>query len=176
MNKVSFEIPLNCITFVTGVSGSGKSTLIKDCFYGNAIREYGKAYDNCGEVSSIVGLENLKEIVMITQEPIGASARSNPASYMKIYDEIRKIIANTDYSKKAGLKPGDFSFNTKGGRCEACQGEGKKIIEMQFLANLEVDCEECHGKRFNAEILNAKYKGKNINGILDLTVSEAIEF
>ena len=176
LNKVSFEIPLNCITFVTGVSGSGKSTLIKDCFYGNAIREYGKAYDNCGEVSSIVGLENLKEIVMITQEPIGASARSNPASYMKIYDEIRKIIANTDYSKKAGLKPGDFSFNTKGGRCEACQGEGKKIIEMQFLANLEVDCEECHGKRFNAEILNAKYKGKNINGILDLTVSEAIEF
>ena len=113
---------------------------------------------------------------MITQEPIGASARSNPASYMKIYDEIRKIIANTDYSKKAGLKPGDFSFNTKGGRCEACQGEGKKIIEMQFLANLEVDCEECHGKRFNAEILNVKYKGKNINGILDLTVSEAIEF
>ena len=94
---------------------------------------------------------------MITQEPIGTSARSNPASYMKIYDEIRKIIANTDYSKKAGLKPGDFSFNTKGGRCEACQGEGKKIIEMQFLANLEVDCEECHGKRFNAEILNVKY-------------------
>ena len=176
LNKVSFEIPINCITCVTGVSGSGKSTLIKDCFYGNAIREYGQTYDNFGQVLSITGLEHLTDLVMITQESIGTSARSNPASYMKIYDDIRKTMSNTSSAIKAGYAPGDFSFNTKGGRCEECQGEGKKTIEMQFLSDLEIDCEACQGKRFNKEILNIKYKGKNIDDILELTVSEATDF
>ncbi|MEE2701670.1 MAG: excinuclease ABC subunit UvrA [Thermodesulfobacteriota bacterium] len=176
LKKVSCDIPLNCITCVTGVSGSGKSTLIKDCLYGNAIREYGQSYESPGNVSSISGLHNLKEIVMITQETIGTSNRSNPASYMKIYDDIRKIMSESPDAKKVSLRPGDFSFNTDGGRCDDCKGDGKKKIEMQFLSDLEVDCDSCNGKKFKDHILDIQYKGQNINNILDFTVDEARRF
>jgi len=176
LQKVTFEILLNCITYITGVSGSGKSTLIKDCLYGNAIREFGQSYENPGNISSISGLENLNEIIMITQEPIGTSSRSNPASYMKIYDEIRMIMSKSPDAKKLNLRPGDFSFNTDGGRCDECKGVGKKRIEMQFLSDLEVDCDSCNGKKFKDNVLGIKYKEKNIDNILNLTIAEAKRF
>ena len=176
IKNVSFEVPLGCITCVTGVSGSGKSTLIKDCFYGNACKQFGQTYTNPGSVDSISGLSKINELIMINQDTVGTSARSNPASYMKIYDDIRSIISKVSESKSQGLKPGDFSFNTDGGRCDDCKGDGKKIVEMQFLSDLEVVCDSCNGKRFNNNILKIKFQGKNINEILDLTTDEAIVF
>ena len=176
IKNVSFEVPLGCITCVTGVSGSGKSTLIKDCFFGNACKQFGQTYLNPGLVDSISGLSKINELIMINQDTVGTSARSNPASYMKIYDDIRSIMAKVSQSKSLGLKPGDFSFNTDGGRCDDCKGDGKKVIEMQFLSDLEVICDSCDGKRFNKDILKIKFQGRNINEILDLTVDEAITF
>lgn len=176
INKQSFEIPINCITCVTGVSGSGKSTLIKDCFYGNASKHFGQIYDKPGEIESIKGLSAINEIIMVDQKPIGTSSRSNPASYMKIYDDIRSMISKTKDSKQLNLRPGDFSFNTEGGRCEDCKGEGVKVIEMQFLSDMEVVCDECNGKRFSEPILKVKLNGKNINQILGLTIKEAKSF
>ena len=173
LENVDFKIPTNVITAVTGVSGSGKSSLINDCFYGNAIKTYGIGFENAGEVKKITGLEKIKEIIMINQEPIGKSARSNPASYLKIYDEIRKLISSTADARIMGFKAGSFSFNTDGGRCEHCKGEGKEIVEMQFLADVEVECEVCKGKKFKDEILKIKYNGKNINQILNLSIDEA---
>ncbi len=173
LENVDFKIPTNVITAVTGVSGSGKSSLINDCFYGNAIKTFGIGFENAGEVKKITGLEKIKEIIMINQEPIGKSARSNPASYLKIYDEIRKLISSTADARIMGFKAGSFSFNTDGGRCEHCKGEGKEIVEMQFLADVEVECEVCKGKKFKDEILKIKYNGKNINQILNLSIDEA---
>ena len=174
--NVNCDIPLNIITAITGVSGSGKSSLIHDCFYGNAIKYFGGPFENAGEIKSIKGLESVNEVVMISQEPIGKSARSNPASYIKIYDEIRKLMAALPESKNQNLTPGSFSFNTEGGRCEVCKGEGKEIIEMQFLADVEVVCEACKGKRFKDNILKIRYNGKNIFEILNLTIDESKKF
>ena len=176
LTSVNCDIPLNVITAITGVSGSGKSSLIHDCFYGNAIKYFGGPFENAGEIKSIKGLENVNEVVMISQEPIGKSARSNPASYIKIYDEIRKLMATLPESKNQNLTPGSFSFNTEGGRCEVCKGEGKEIIEMQFLADVEVVCEACKGKRFKDDILKIRYNGKNIFEILNLTIDESKKF
>ena len=174
--NINCDIPLNIITAITGVSGSGKSSLIHDCFYGNAVKYFGGPFENAGEIKSIKGLENVNEVVMISQEPIGKSARSNPASYIKIYDEIRKLMATLPESKNQSLTPGSFSFNTEGGRCEVCKGEGKEIIEMQFLADVEVVCEACKGKRFKDNILKIRYNGKNIFEILNLTIDESKKF
>jgi excinuclease ABC subunit A len=176
VENLDFEIPLGCITCVTGVSGSGKSTLIKDCFFGNASKEFGMAYEERGKVDSISGLSRINELVMINQDTVGTSGRSNPASYMKIYDDIRNLMSKAPESIKEGLKPGDFSFNTDGGRCADCKGEGKKNIEMQFLSDLEVICDSCNGKKFNENILGVKMRDKNINQILGLTIKEAIDF
>ena len=137
---------------------------------------FGGPFENAGEIKSIKGLENVNEVVMISQEPIGKSARSNPASYIKIYDEIRKLMATLPESKNQSLTPGSFSFNTEGGRCEVCKGEGKEIIEMQFLADVEVVCEACKGKRFKDNILKIRYNGKNIFEILNLTIDESKKF
>ena len=176
IKNVDIRIPLNLISAITGVSGSGKSSLIYDCFYGNAIKEFGQSFENAGNIDQIKGLKNIDEIVMITQEPIGKSTRSNPASYLKIYDEIRKIMSETEEARELNFTPGNFSFNTAGGRCEHCKGEGKETIEMQFLSDVEIECEVCNGKRFKDEILNIKFLNKNIIEILDLTIDEATIF
>lgn len=176
INNVDFDIPLNSITCITGVSGSGKSTLIYDCFYGNAIRKMGSSFENPGFVKKIEGLENIKEIIMMTQEPIGKTARSNPATYLKIYDEIRMLMSSTPEAKSLSLKPGDFSFNTPGGRCEECKGEGRIVIEMQFLSDVEVLCDFCHGLKFKEEILRIRYNNKNVSEILNMTITEALIF
>ena len=176
IKSVDIKIPLNLISAITGVSGSGKSSLIYDCFYGNAIKEFGQSFENAGNIDQIKGLKNIDEIVMITQEPIGKSTRSNPASYLKIYDEIRKIMSETEEARELNFTPGNFSFNTAGGRCEHCKGEGKETIEMQFLSDVEIECEVCNGKRFKDEILNIKFLNKNIIEILDLTIDEATNF
>ena len=176
IKNVDFEFPLFCITCITGVSGSGKSTLIKDCFYGNACTEFGQIYNDPGEVQSISGLSKIGELIMINQDTVGTSTRSNPASYMKIYDDIRVKMSKTKQSINQKLKPGDFSFNTDGGRCDDCKGDGKKIIEMQFLSDLEVVCDTCNGKRFKENILEVKMNNKNINQILGMTIDEAIIF
>ena len=176
IKNVDIKIPLNLISAITGVSGSGKSSLIYDCFYGNAIKEFGQSFENAGNIDQIKGLKNIDEIVMITQEPIGKSTRSNPASYLKIYDEIRKIMSETEEARELNFTPGNFSFNTAGGRCEHCKGEGKETIEMQFLSDVEIECEVCNGKRFKDEILNIKFLNKNIIEILDLTIDEATIF
>ena len=176
IKDISFEFPLHSITCITGVSGSGKSTLIKDCFFGNACKEFGQIYPNPGDVESISGLSKIDELIMINQDTVGTSSRSNPASFMKIYDEIRVKMAKTKEAHSQKLKPGDFSFNTDGGRCDDCKGEGKKIIEMQFLSDLEVICDTCNGKRFKENILEVKLNNKNINQILDMTIDEAMIF
>ncbi|MBA4729131.1 MAG: excinuclease ABC subunit UvrA [Candidatus Dadabacteria bacterium] len=176
IDNIDFNIPLNSITCITGVSGSGKSTLIYDCFYGNAIRKMGSSFENPGFVKKIEGLENIKEIIMMTQEPIGKTARSNPATYLKIYDEIRTLMSSTPEAKSFSLKPGDFSFNTPGGRCEECKGEGRIVVEMQFLSDVEVLCDFCNGLKFKEEILKIRYNNKNISEILNMTISEALLF
>ena len=176
IDNIDFNIPLNSITCITGVSGSGKSTLIYDCFYGNAIRKMGSSFENPGFVKKIEGLENIKEIIMMTQEPIGKTARSNPATYLKIYDEIRTLMSSTPEAKSFSLKPGDFSFNTPGGRCEECKVEGRIVVEMQFLSDVEVLCDFCNGLKFKEEILKIRYNNKNISEILNMTISEALLF
>lgn len=176
VSNISFEIPLNLITCVTGVSGSGKSTLIKDCFYGNACKEFGLNYSDPGKIDSISGLSEINELILITQDTVGSSNRSNPASYMKIYDDIRILMSKTKESLSQKVKPGDFSFNTDGGRCEDCKGEGIKTIDMQFLSDLEVICDSCNGKKFKENILKIKLKNKNIIEILSMTIDEGIDF
>ena len=176
IKDVSFEFPIGAITCVTGVSGSGKSTLIKDCFYGNACKEFGQTYLDPGDINTITGLSRINELILITQDTVGTSARSNPASYIKIYDDIREIMSKTPEAKSQKLKPGHFSFNTDGGRCDNCKGEGVETIEMQFLSDLEVICDSCNGKKFKENILEIRFQNKNVNEILDLTIDEAIQF
>ncbi len=177
LKNIDVDIPLGVMTVVTGVSGSGKSTLVRDIFYKALHRHiYGEG-DAPGRFHELGGdLGRVGEIVFVDQNPIGRSTRSNPATYLKAYDEIRALMASQQAAKQLDLTPASFSFNTEGGRCEACKGEGTITIEMQFLADVTIECEECHGKRFKRDILSVLYKGKNISDILDLTVDEAIEF
>ena len=173
---IDVEFPLNKLVCVTGVSGSGKSTLVHDTLYGALQNQFGTYKEKIGRHKSLSGLSYIESVEMVDQSPIGRSTRSNPATYTKSYDGIRDLFSNTRQSKIMGYTPGHFSFNVPGGRCESCQGEGVQKIEMQFMADIELTCEECGGTRFRKEILQVTYRGKNIHNILDMPVSEALEF
>lgn len=176
LKNVDLEIPLGKFVCVTGVSGSGKSSLINDVVYKKLSKEFYSSKDNPGEFSEMRGIENLDKVINIDQSPIGRTPRSNPATYTGIFNVIREIFAQTKESKLRGYKLGRFSFNVKGGRCEKCEGAGVIRISMQFLPDVYVTCEECHGKRYNRETLQIDYKGKNISEVLDMTVEEGVEF
>lgn len=176
LKNINVEIPLGLFVCITGVSGSGKSTLIYDILYKYAKNYFYGTHEQVGRVEKIEGLENIDKVINIDQSPIGRTPRSNPATYTKIFDLIRNIFAKTPEARARGYKSGRFSFNVKGGRCEACQGEGVIRVEMHFLPPVYVTCEVCKGKRYNRETLEITYKGKNIADILDMTVDEAYEF
>ena len=176
LKNINVKIPLGTITLITGVSGSGKSTLINEILYkALAVKVYGSKLKP-GKYKEIKGLENVDKVVQITQSPIGRTPRSNPATYTGVFDDIRDIFAETKEAKIKGYDKGRFSFNVKGGRCEACWGDGVKKIEMHFLPDVYVPCEICNGTRYNTETLEIKYKGKNIYEVLNMRVDEAIEF
>jgi excinuclease ABC subunit A len=176
LKEVSVEFPLGVLTVVTGVSGSGKSTLVHDVLYPSIARAKGATVGVTKRLHAIEGIEKVGAVEMVDQTPIGRSPRSNPVTYIKAFDPIRDLYAATPVAKMNGWKPGYFSFNVPGGRCEACQGEGIVRVEMQFLADIALTCEVCKGKRFKAEALQAVYKGKNIVDVLEMTVDEAMEF
>ncbi len=177
LKDVDVKIPLGILGVVTGVSGSGKSTLIRKILYPALARLKGEYNEDSGKFSELTGsLSRINQVEMVDQNPIGKSSRSNPVTYIKAYDSIRALMSEQPLSKTRDYKPAFFSFNVEGGRCEACQGEGFQTIEMQFMADVKLTCESCGGKRFKQEILEIKYKEKDISDILDMTVDEAIEF
>ena len=176
LKNINVSIPLGTLTMVTGVSGSGKSTLVNEILYKGLNKIINRSKNPVGSHKEITGFENIDKIIDIDQSPIGRTPRSNPATYTGTFDIIRELFANTTEAKMRGYKPGRFSFNVKGGRCEACSGDGIIKIEMQFLSDVYVPCEVCKGKRYNRETLEVKYKGKNIDDILNMTVEEGLEF
>lgn len=177
LKNINVKFPLNVMTVVTGVSGSGKSTLINNIL-NNALQNHYKGTPlEHSEYNSITGdLNLLKSVEFVDQNPIGRSSRSNPVTYVKAYDEIRKLFSECSLSKQMKYTPAFFSFNVDGGRCEECKGEGSVTVEMQFMADIELECESCHGKRFKSDILEVEYKGKNIHDVLEMTIDEAIDF
>ena len=177
LKAINVEFPLGTFTCVTGVSGSGKSTLLYDTLYQNLASRLGKVTEGrIGNISEMNIPPILKRVSLIDQSPIGRTPRSNPATYTKIFDLVRELFSMTQDARVRGYSGGRFSFNVKGGRCESCQGEGQMKIEMQFLADMYVTCDVCHGTRYNTETLEVKYKDKNIADVLAMTVDEAIEF
>lgn len=177
LKNIDLNIPLGKFICVTGVSGSGKSTLIMDTLYQGLRQEFGLKIEKKPEpFESIQGVENISNVIAIDQSPIGRTPKSNPATYTKVFDFIRDLFAQTQEAKIRGYNPGRFSFNVKGGRCEACGGEGQIKIEMQFMSDVYVKCDVCHGKRYNSEALEIEYKGKNIADVLDMTVEESLPF
>ena len=176
LNNIDVEIPLNKFVCVTGVSGSGKSSLINEILYKNLQLNIYHSKVVPGKCKKIDGMDNIDKVVMITQDAIGRTPRSNPATYVGVFDDIRDLFTETKEAKIKGYDKGKFSFNVKGGRCEACWGDGVKKIEMHFLPDVYVPCDVCHGKRYNRETLEIKYKGKNISDVLDMRVSEALKF
>ena len=177
LKNITVSFPLGKFICVTGVSGSGKSSLVNETLLRQLRQEFGlKNNEKPGSNKGVLGVENINKIIDIDQSPIGRTPRSNPATYIKVFDEIRSLYASTPLSKMRGYKAGRFSFNVKGGRCEVCQGEGQLRIEMQFLPDVYIDCEVCQGKRYSREVLEIEYKGKNIADILDMTVIEALTF
>jgi len=175
LKDLSVDIPLGVMTAVTGVSGAGKSTLINDILFPALAKHLHGSTERVGRHTSIEGLGAINKVIDIDQKPIGRTPRSNPATYIKVFDSIRQLMAELPESRARGYSPGRFSFNTKGGRCEACEGDGVRKVEMHFLADVFVTCEECQGKRFNQATLEVRYRGKNIADILELTVTEARE-
>jgi len=177
LKGIDVKFPLNVMTVVTGVSGSGKSSLVRDVLYQALAREYGEGTERPGEHLELKGdIRMLRAVEFVDQNPIGRSTRSNPVTYLKAYDEIRKLFAEQPLAKQMGFTAGFFSFNSEGGRCEECKGEGTITVEMQFMADLVLECEACHGKRFKADTLLVTYHGKNIHDILEMTVNQAVEF
>lgn len=176
LKRIDVDFPIGTLICVTGVSGSGKSTLINDTLYPILNAHFFRALKDPLKYKSIDGLKNIDKVIAIDQSPIGRTPRSNPATYTKVFDEIRKLFGNIPESKIRGYKPGRFSFNVKGGRCEKCQGAGIQTIEMNFLPDVYVPCDECYGKRYNRETLEVRFKGKSINDVLDMTINQAVEF
>ena len=176
LKNINVKIPLGKFIVVTGVSGSGKSTLVNDVFMKAVQQKLGRVRVYPGKFRSITGLENIDKLVQIDQQPIGRTPRSNPATYTGVFDDIRDVYAKTPEARMRGYDKGRFSFNTKGGRCEACQGDGVKVIRMNFLPDVYVPCETCHGRRYNDETLACTYKGKTIYDVLEMSVEEALQF
>ena len=176
LKNVSVDIPLGTFCVVTGVSGSGKSSLVNEIIYKHLAKELNRAHVVCGKAKAINGLEHLDKVINIDQSPIGRTPRSNPATYTGVFGDIREVFASSTEAKIRGYKAGRFSFNVKGGRCEACSGDGIIKIEMHFLPDIYVPCEVCKGKRYNRETLDVKYKGKNIYEVLEMTAEEGLEF
>ena len=177
LKGIDVKFPLNVVTVVTGVSGSGKSSLVRDVFYNALKREYDEGTERPGEHLELKGdIRMLKAVEFVDQNPIGKSSRSNPVTYLKAYDEIRKLFAEQPLAKQLGYTAGFFSFNSEGGRCEECKGEGTITVEMQFMADLVLECEACHGKRFKSDTLLVTYHDKNIHDVLEMTVNQAVEF
>jgi excinuclease ABC subunit A len=176
LKKVNLEIPLGKLVVVTGVSGSGKSTLITETLYPILSKHFYRSEQEPMPFKTIEGLENLDKVIEVDQSPIGRTPRSNPATYTNLFSDIRNLFTQLPEAKIRGYKPGRFSFNVKGGRCETCEGAGLKVIEMNFLPDVYVPCETCQGKRFNRETLEIRYKGKSISDVLDMTVNDAVEF
>ena len=177
LKGIDVKIPLNVLTVVTGVSGSGKSSLIKGILYPALKRGMGEVFDAPGEYRGLEGdMKSIKHVEFVDQNPIGKSTRSNPATYVKAYDAIRDLYADQPLSKQMGFTSQYFSFNADGGRCDECKGAGTITVEMQFMADLVLECEACHGHRFKKDILDVHYNGKNIDDVLNMTISEAVEF
>lgn len=176
LNNVNVKFPLGMFIAVTGVSGSGKSTLINEILHKSLAQKLNRAKTKPGQHREIKGIEHLDKVIDIDQSPIGRTPRSNPATYTGVFDDIRDVFSSTNEAKVRGYKKGRFSFNVKGGRCEACRGDGIIKIEMHFLPDVYVPCEVCHGKRYNRETLEVKYKGKNISDVLDMTVEDALDY
>ena len=176
LKKLDVDIPLGCFVCVTGVSGSGKSSLVNGIISPVLAKQLNRALTYPGKHKLVCGIENLDKVITIDQSPIGRTPRSNPATYTGLFGDIRELFAKTPDAKARGYNAGRFSFNTKGGRCEACEGDGVKKIEMHFLPDVYVKCDVCHGRRYNRDTLDVKYKGKNISDVLDMTVEEGVSF
>ena len=176
LKNVGIKIPLGTLTCITGVSGSGKSTMINETLYPILRQHFYNSIKKPMSYKEIIGLEHVDKVIDIDQSPIGRTPRSNPATYIGVFNDIRKIYSELPEAKIRGYKPGRFSFNVKGGRCEVCEGAGKRVIEMNFLPDVEVDCERCNGQRFNRETLEVLYKGKSISDVLNMSVADAVEF
>jgi excinuclease ABC subunit A len=176
LKDIDVFFPLGCFTCVTGVSGSGKSTLVLETLYPALIQRLRHARITAGAHRQVRGLEHIDKVINIDQSPIGRTPRSNPGTYTGVFSTIRELLARTPEARMRGYKPGRFSFNVKGGRCEACQGDGIIKIEMHFLPDVYVACDVCHGQRYNRETLEIRYKGKNIKEVLEMTVNQATNF
>ena len=176
LKSIDIDLPLDMLVCVTGVSGSGKSTLIHDCIFAGLKKQRGDWQGHVGAFQKLEGAEFIDDVVLVDQSPIGRTPRSNPVTYIKIYDAVREVFASTREAQGRGFDPSHFSFNLPGGRCEVCQGDGTVTVEMQFLADVELVCEECKGTRFKQQILDIRYRGKNVHEVLNLTVREAITF
>src|SRR5207244_403829 len=176
LQRIDVKVPLGVLTCVTGVSGSGKSTLVNEVLYKAVANRLSRARQRAGASRGVRGIDQLDKVIQIDQSPIGRTPRSNPATYTGLFDVIRDLFSKTQEARARGYKPGRFSFNVKGGRCEVCRGDGQIKIEMHFLPDVYVPCEQCHGKRYNRETLEVRFKGKTIADVLEMPVEDALEF